>query len=113
MRRNLALVFVADDPVGRDWIDEAAAVRERVLHEMGEVVAILPPGAESRGLPAIVDADGSVSAKLGLTADGLPALFVLDRYGTLFASNGGPTAEPELRPADIPRWHGFIACRCS
>ena len=42
-----------------------------------------------------------------------PALFDIDRYGTIFAANRGPNAESGLRPRDIPRWLEFISRRCS
>lgn len=112
MRRNLALLVVRDDAEGRAWLVEAAAVRDAVREEAGEVVAIVPPGMDVNGLPALVD-DGALLGRLALADAPLPALLLTDRYGTLFASSSGETAEPGLRPRDIPGWHQFISCRCS
>jgi hypothetical protein len=113
MRRNLAVLFICARTECADWIAAAAAVRKAAQAEDGDILLVLDGTTDTDGLPAIVDADGSLAARCGLGEFDHPALFVLDRYGTIFASNRGPNAEPDLRPRDIPNWLEFIACRCS
>ncbi|HMM43198.1 MAG TPA: hypothetical protein PKA95_14995 [Thermomicrobiales bacterium] len=113
MRRNLGILFVADDATGQRWLRDAAAEREAAHAEAGEIVAIVPPGMDTHGLPAIVDPDGALRARYGLTESDLPAVFVTDRYLTIFSTNTGETATPYLMPDDIPGWLEFIAARCS
>ena len=113
MRRNLAVIFICAQTECADWIAAASAVRREANAENGEVLLILDGTTDTEGLPAIVDADGSLAARCGLGEFDRPALFVIDRYGTIFAANRGPNAESGLRPRDIPRWLEFISCRCS
>lgn len=113
MRRNLGILFVANDSTGQRWLRDAAAQRDAALAEAGEIVAIVPPGMDTHGLPAIVDADGELRARYGLTEADLPAVFVTDRYLTIFSTNTGETETPYLMPDDIPGWLEFIAARCS
>lgn len=113
MRRNLGILFVADDATGSRWLAAAAAQREAARAEAGEFVAIVPPGMETHGLPAIVDPDGTLRARYGVTDTDLPAVFVTDRYLTIFSTNTGDTQTPDLMPEDIPSWLEFIAARCS
>jgi hypothetical protein len=60
-----------------------------------------------------VDADGHLALRLGLESGELPALFIADRYRTVFAGNRGASGLAELAPADIPGWLEFVACRCT
>lgn len=113
MRRNLAVIFICAQTECADWIAAAAAVRQAARAENGEILLVLDGTTDTDGLPAIVDADGSLAARCGLSEFDRPALFVIDRYGTIFAANRGPNAETGLRPRDIPHWLEFIACRCS
>jgi hypothetical protein len=113
MRRNLAVILLANDVTGMDWLRRAGDQRVAAHTEDGEIVAILPPGMPSWGVPAIVDPHGALAARLGLTASDLPALFIMDRYGRVFAGNRGAHAIPDLAPAGIPKWLEFIACRCT
>ncbi len=113
MRRNLAVIFICAQTECADWIAAAAAVRKAAQAENGEILLILDGTTDTDGLPAIVDDDGTLAARCGLGAFDRPALFIVDRYGTIFASNRGRDAESGLRPRDIPRWLEFIACRCS
>ncbi|MCO5178254.1 MAG: peroxiredoxin family protein [Thermomicrobiales bacterium] len=113
MRRNLGILFVADDDTGRRWLREAAEQRNAAHAEVGEIVAIVPPGMETHGLPALVDTDSSLSARYGLSSPDLPAVFVTDRYFVIFSTNTGDSATPGLLPEDIPGWLEFIAARCS
>lgn len=112
MRRNLALVFTGDGAVAQDWAAEAASMRPAARAEVGEIVVIAPPGVDVGITPDIVDHDDEVAARVGLSAADLPALFITDRYGTIFASNRGDNAV-DIRPSDIPGWLEFVACRCS
>lgn len=113
MRRNLAVLFVCAQTECADWIAAAAAVRTAAHAEDGEILLILDGTTDTDGLPAIVDSDGSLSARCGIGEFDRPALFIVDRYGTIFATNRGANAESGLRPRDIPKWLEFIACRCS
>jgi hypothetical protein len=113
MRRNLAVIFICAGVECADWIVAAAAVRSAAHAEEGEIVLILDGPADTHGLPAIVDEEGTLAARCGLGEHDHPTMFVTDRYGTIFASNRGPNAEEGLRPRDIPRWLEFIASRCS
>ncbi len=113
MRRNMAVVVVGDDEAGREWLSQVARQRDAAAREAGVIVVIAPPGVETHGLATIVDGDGRVHSRLGLDPDNLPVLFLIDRFGTLFATNVGDTATPDLGPEDIPGWLEFIACRCS
>lgn len=113
MRRNMAVVVVDSNDVGRQWLSLAALQSEAAAREAGVVVAIVPPGVDAPGVPTIVDPDGRLSSKLGLSPGHLPALFLIDRFGTLFATNVGASATPDLDPDGIPGWLEFIACRCS
>jgi hypothetical protein len=88
-------------------------VREAAQAEAGEIIVIAPPGLESGVLPTIVDADGHLALRLGLESRELPALFIADRYRTVFAGNRGASGLAELAPADIPGWLEFVACRCT
>lgn len=113
MRRNLAVVFTGHDDVSTQWIDAAAEIADAAAEEAGQVLLVVPRGVDPQGLPVIVDADGRCRELFGLGTDDLPALFVADRYGTVFAASHGEEAIPELTPRDIPRWLEFVACRCS
>lgn len=113
MRRNLAVIFICAQTECADWIAAAAAVRNAAQAENGEILLVLDGTTDTEGLPAIVDDDGMLAARCGLREFDRPALFIIDRYGTIFAANRGPGAESGLRPRDIPRWLEFIACRCS
>jgi hypothetical protein len=113
MRRHLAVIFICAQTECADWIAAAAAVRKAAQAEDGEILLVLDGTTDTEGLPAIVDLDGSLAARCGLGEFDRPALFVIDRYGTIFAANRGPNAEADLRPRDIPRWLEFIASRCS
>lgn len=113
MRRNLGILFVADDATGRRWLADAAASRDAARAEIGEIVAVVPRGMETHGLTAIVDSDGDLRTRYGLTLADLPAVFVTDRYLTVFSTNTGETQTPGLMPEDIPGWLEFIAARCT
>jgi hypothetical protein len=113
MRRNLAVLVVANDATGAEWLRAAQAVRAAAHAEAGEIIVIAPPGIESGDLPTIMDADGQLAQRLGLGDKDLPALFIADRYRTIFATNRGANGLAELTPADIPRWLEFVACRCT
>ena len=112
MRRNLALVFTGDGEHAQDWAAEAASVRPAAHEEAGEVVVIAPPGVDVGITPDIIDHDDVIAASVGLTVEDLPALFITDRFGTIFAANRGAGAE-DIRPDDIPGWLEFVACRCT
>jgi hypothetical protein len=113
MRRNLAIVFAGRDSLSNDWIRDAAGVADAAAAEAGQVLLVLPAGMASHGLPVIVDDDGRMRSRFGLEQSNLPALFITDRYGALFAASHGDDAIHDLGPRDIPRWLEFIACRCS
>ena len=113
MRRNLAILVLADDATGAEWLRAAQAVRAAAHAEAGEILVIAPPGLDSGELPTIVDADGQLAQRLDLGTEDLPALFIIDRYRTVFASNRGADGLAELTPADIPGWLEFVACRCT
>lgn len=113
MRRNLAIIFVDASDVGRQWVADAANVRDAATAEAGEILVVGPISLARFGLPTIDDSDGSLALRFGLDASDLPAVFVIDRYGRLFATNRGESAEAELGPSAIPGWLEFIACRCS
>lgn len=112
MRRNLAVVFVdADDRHG--WVSATADVLPAAREEASDVVIVAPPGVDTGDLlPVIRDGDGSLAAKCGLRAADLPAIFIIDRWGTVFAASRGETAVA-LEPEDIPGWLEFVACRCT
>jgi hypothetical protein len=112
MRSNLAIIVLRDDEAADDWVMRANGVRDGAHAQAGEILIVAPPGFDPGHLPAIVD-EGSLVQRLGIGQRTAPALFVLDRYGMLFATNTGDTATPDLAPEDIPNWLEFIACRCS
>jgi len=112
MRRNLALVFTGDGDEAQDWAAEAASMRPAARAEDGEIVVIAPPGIDVGITPDIVDEDHLIAASVGLTSSDLPALFITDRYGKIFATSRGTDAV-DIRPSDIPGWLEFVACRCS
>jgi hypothetical protein len=113
MRRNLAIVFVGSGDAAVEWVAEAAAQRDAAHAEAGEIVVVAPPGVETGHLPAMRDGSGELAERFGLADEDLPALFVIDRFGTLFVASHGEQAVADLHPRDIPRWLEFIACRCS
>jgi hypothetical protein len=112
MRSNLAILFVNDDSTGAEWLSEAAEMRDAAA-EAGEIVAVVPVEMDTHGLPTIVDAGGTQRARLGLAENDLPALFITDRYLTLFAANRGVEVVDDLDPTKIPEWLEFVSCRCS
>lgn len=113
MRRNMAVVVVGDDETGRNWLARSVRQIDAAASEAGVIVAIAPSGVETHGLVTIVGDDGRAQARLGLEPTDLPALFLIDRFGTLFATNVGKTGTPDIGPDDIPGWLEFIACRCT
>jgi hypothetical protein len=113
MRHSLAIIIAGAGVLSETWVAEAAEVRDAAYDEDGEILLVVPEGSDTRGLPAIVDADGSLAERLGLAPVELPAIYITDRYGTIFAASRGSGAEASLRPADIPGWLEFVACRCS
>lgn len=112
LRRNLAIIVAGDAPQAAEWIARAAQQRDRAQEEVGEILVIAPSGVDVAGLPTIID-DGALALRLGLERLDTPALFIIDRFGTVFATNAGDTATPHLQPEDIPGWLEFIACRCT
>jgi hypothetical protein len=113
MRRNLAVLVLADDERGAAWLGAALDIRAAAHVEAGEIVIVAPPGMATGAAPTIVDAHGQLARGLGLSASDLPAVFIIDRYRTIFASNRGELSLPELTPDDVPSWLEFVACRCS
>lgn len=117
MRANVALVILRADEQGLAWMRASEAVVDAAAAEHGRIVILSPDAVASnlplRNLPVLVDADGGSLQRLGLTSDDLPAIYVADRYGQVFAATHGANAEPDMTPADLPRWLNFIDCRCS
>jgi hypothetical protein len=113
MRRNLAIVFVGNDATGAEWLFEAAAQRDAAAQEVGAIVAVVPEKMDTHGLTAVVDSGGDMRARYGLKSDDLPAIFITDRYLTVFAANRGSDAVHDLDPTKIPEWLEFISCRCT
>lgn len=112
MRRNLAVVVVPPGSEAPDWPARLTAVRDRVHAEAGEILLVAPQTLPTGDLPAILD-DGALAAKLGLSNRTTPAIFALDRYGLIFATNAAGDSTPDLTPEEIPNWLEFIACRCT
>ncbi|MDI3340164.1 MAG: DNA polymerase domain-containing protein [Sphaerobacter sp.] len=84
------------------------------------VVAAAPAAAEAlcRELdlpfPVVADGDLAVHARYGLVAGGAPraALFVTDRYGTIYDASVADAAHRMMAPDEVPGWLEFVACEC-
>lgn len=113
LRRNLAILFVGDNPDGTAWLLSASKEVEAAAAEAGQIVVVASQAVETFGLYALVDDGRELRSLYGLAAEDLPALFITDRYGVVFVATHGEDADKTLHPRDIPRWLEFVACRCS
>lgn len=112
MRHNVALLVVADDERGREWVATAEGLVDAAAAEHGRMV-VLSPDAVATSLALVHDVDGQSLARLGLSAADLPALYVADRYGQVFTATHGRDGIADLTPNDIPNWLQFVDCRCT
>lgn len=127
MRRNLALVFTHGPECAacRDLLRGLARQYAAARAEVGELIAVIPAGTEEierlRGdldlsFPLAADPDLAIHRRYGLVAaDGQPlaAVFVADRYGTIFDASIADEAHRMTAADEIPGWLEFIACRCT
>lgn len=127
MRRNLALVFsdAPDYATTRDLLHGLAERRAAVHAEAGEVLAVISGDVdgvrqfvEERSLPfpIVVDPDNAVHARYGLLdATGKPraAIFLADRFGTIFEASVATDDGQIMAASEVPGWLEFIACRCT
>ena len=126
-RRNLVLVFThgADCAACHAFLQQLATLEEGIAAEAGTVLPIAPGSVTAAPrlrddldlpFPIAADPDLDVYARYGLldaAATPRAAVFIADRYGTVFESS---VAEPDhtlIEPDAIPGWLEFIACRCS
>jgi len=127
MRRNLALVF-SDTPeyaATRDLLRGLAERRPAVQAEAGEALAVISGDPErvrqlvaelSLPFPVVVDPDNAIHARYGLLgADGTPraAIFLADRFGTIFEASVATDDGQIMAASEVPGWLEFIACRCT
>jgi peroxiredoxin len=127
MRRNLALVF-SDAPgyTGtRDLLRGLAERRAAVQAEAGEALAVISGAAEqvrplveelSLPFPVVVDPDNAIHARYGLLDPGgqpRAAIFLADRFGTIFEASVATDEGQIMAAAEVPGWLEFIACRCT
>lgn len=127
LRRNLALAFThgPDCPACRDLLRGLARQERAVQAEAGQTVAVVPAGREAAerlaleldlGFPVIADEDLSAHRRYGLVDPAghpLAAIFVADRYGTVFHASVADAAHDMLAADEVPGWLEFVACRCS
>jgi peroxiredoxin len=127
MRRNLALVF-SDAPeyaATRDLLRGLAERRAAVQAEAGEALAVISGDPEpvrrlvadlTLPFPVIVDPDDAIHARYGLlSATGEPraAVFLADRFGTIFEASVETDDGQIMAADDVLGWLEFIACRCT
>lgn len=127
MRRNLALVF-SDAPgyaATRNLMRGLAERRAAVQAEAGEALAVISGDVDgvrqfvkelSLPFPVVVDPDNAIHARYGLLdADGEPraAIFLADRFGTIFEASVATDEEKIMHAEEVPGWLEFIACRCT
>lgn len=124
-RRNLVLVF-SGLPTDRSidlLLNDVADERQTLADEETAVIVVVAGGPGDAGavqarlgtpFPVLADADGSVHRRYGATADHrpLPAVFVADRYGHLYARTliTRPAQVPAAR--EILDWVRFINLQC-
>ena len=127
MRCNLAVVFTDGPDYGatRDLLRGLAERRAAMQAEAGEALAVIfgnPTivrelvASLALPFPIVVDADGAIHRRYGLIdAAGEPraAIFLADRFGTVFEASLASAEHPIMGAADVPGWLEFIACRCS
>ena len=127
MRRNLALVFSDEPDYGatRDLLRGLAERRAAVQAEAGEALAVIfGDPAVVRELvatlalpfPVVIDDDGAIHRRYGLINDtGEPraAIFLADRFGTVFEASLASEDHPIMSAAYVPGWLEFIVCRCT
>lgn len=125
MRRNLALVFShgPDCAACRDLLRGLARQYAAARAEDGQVIAVVaaePAAAEALRhdldlpFPVVADADLAVHARFGLVEDGAPlaAIFVTDRYGTIYDASVADATHQMMAPEEVPGWLEFVACEC-
>lgn len=126
MRRNLAIVFThgPDCDACRDYLRRLGKQQAAVHAEVGEVIAVIPADPASvealrheldLPFPVVADTDGALHARYGLLADDnqpLAAIFVTDRYGTIYQASIAGEAHEMLDPEEVPGWLEFVACEC-
>ena len=126
MRRNLALVFSdrPEYPATRDLLQGLAERRAVVQAEAGEALAVISgdPAAVRElvatlalSFPVVVDPDGAIHQRYGLidaAGEPLAAIFLADRFGTVFETSLASAEHPIMRADEVPGWLEFIACRC-
>lgn len=125
LRWNLALVFThgPDCAACRDLLRGLARQHGATQAAAGQVIAVVaaaPAAAEAlcRELdlpfPVVADGDLAVHARYGLVAGGAPraALFVTDRYGTIYDASVADAAHRMMAPDEVPGWLEFVACEC-
>lgn len=127
MRHNLALVFsdAPDYATTRDLLRGLAERRAAVQAEAGEVLAVIAGDPErvrrfvgelSLPFPVVVDSDNAIHARYGLLgADDTPraAIFLADRFGTIFEASIATDDGQIMAAGEVPGWLEFIACRCT
>jgi len=125
MRRNLALVFTHGPECAecRALLAELGTLEEAVRAEVGQTLAVVPAELDALAelatelpFPLIADPDSAIHARYGLLDQrGAPmaAIFVADRYGTVFHPSVADAAHDMLPASEVPGWLEFIACRCS
>jgi len=127
MRRNLALVF-SDAPdflATRDLLRGLAERRAAVQAEAGEALAVISGDAAvvrelvtslELPFPIVIDHDNAIHQRYGLIdTTGAPraAIFLADRFGTVFEASLASEEQPLMRADEVPGWLEFIACRCT
>lgn len=127
LRRNLALAFThgPDCAACRELLRGLARQEAAARAEVGQIVAVVPAEQEAvarlrdeldLGFSVVADPDLAAHRRYGLTdRDGgaLAALFVADRYGTIFDASVADAAHRMMAPDEVPGWLEFVACRCS
>ena len=127
MRRNLALVFSDGPDYGavRDLLCGLAVRRAAVRAEAGEALAVISGDpATVRDLvatlalpfPVVVDPDNAIHQRYGLIDDTnqpRAAIFLADRFGTVFEASLASVEQPLMGADEVPGWLEFIACRCT
>jgi peroxiredoxin len=126
-RSNMVLVFCRpqSDPQLKAFCDQLAGINRAIQAEVGKLVLLLyedqsgqKNGAYLQGLPFAVLRDrlGHVheryQAFLPAIAESGFVIFVLDRYGAIFAAYNGHQLSDPLPGSEIVDWLQYIELQC-
>lgn len=120
-RSNLVLVFADDGSKITKLLIELARQYGDITGEDAEVLVVLRLSLEETSdlkkqlklpYPALVDEDGHVHKAMRATGQGVPSIYVTDRFGEVFGIYRPCEGEPLPEAGEILKWLEFVNSQC-